>query len=187
MNAIPVDCAVDVGFTKCTTCGMRSGAVELSSLGRCPRCIKVASDAWQARVDAENAQIRAEQARGRRCVDLFGTGHWAHGHPHTPGCVQHVPPLRPRGAPMEDRAFSPANRLRGLAEAVYNAGEGQRNHMLNWAAYKAAEMVVSGELSRDLVSETLVQAGLAAGLTASEVGTGTGRGTVASGLRSGGA
>ena len=166
--------------------------VELSVLGRCLTCIKTASDAHELLVNATVHQIRIEQARGRRCVDLFGTGHWAHGSPHTPGCPQHVAVPAPPGAPPGGLAggtgaFSPVNRLRGLAEAVYNAGEGQRNHMLNWAAYKAAEMVVSGELSRDVVAETLVQAGLAAGLTTGEVGTGEGRGTVASGLRSGGA
>lgn len=170
----------------CTGCG--AAGVDLSSLGRCLRCIGAASHAWQALCDAESGRRRVEQASGRRCVDPFGTGVWVHGVPHTPGCSQHVAPSRPAGAPATpDRAFSPGNRLLGLSEAVRGAPEGQRNHMLNWAAYKAAEMVVSGELSRELVAETLVQAGLGAGLSASEVGTGTGRGTVASGLRSGGA
>jgi hypothetical protein len=55
-------------------------------------------------------------------------------------------------------------RLDALARTVASAKRGERNNVLNWAAYRAGEMVWLGQASADIVNEALWAAGRAAGL-----------------------
>jgi hypothetical protein len=68
--------------------------------------------------------------------------------------------------------------LGGLVRAVATAPAGQRNEVLNWAAYQAADHVIDGELVVEDAVAALTDAGLAAGLTEIEVTR-----TVRSGLK----
>ncbi|MGP3977872.1 bifunctional DNA primase/polymerase [Streptomyces sp. 8N114] len=79
-------------------------------------------------------------------------------------------------------AGSPVQRFRGLVEKVLDTEEGKRNEVLNWAAYRAAEIVKEGRLTREQVASALHAAGVSAGLDEREA-----RATVNSGLASGGA
>lgn len=76
---------------------------------------------------------------------------------------------------------SPAHRrLQGAAGRVATAPEGQRNHMLNWAAHAVAESVAAGDLSAlDAVTE-LAHAAARAGLDNAEA-----LATIRSGLAAG--
>lgn len=96
--------------------------------------------------------------------------------------------LRParRPAPGAGEPFvaagSPVGRLRGLVQMVLDTPEGKRNDMLNWAAYRAAEIVKEGRLNREQVAKALLAAGVCVGLEEREART-----AVKSGLTSGGA
>ena len=70
--------------------------------------------------------------------------------------------------------------LEGLAQRVECAREGERNKLLNWAAYKAGELVREGKINEHLAKERLTHAGLSAGLPLAEVMR-----TVRSGLEAG--
>ena len=59
---------------------------------------------------------------------------------------------------------SPGGALAGAARRVREAAQGERNHVLNWAAWVMAPRVASGELSESDVQAALLDAALAAGL-----------------------
>ena len=61
-------------------------------------------------------------------------------------------------------SYSSSRRLNGLAAFVANAPQGQRNCSLNWAAFRAGELVAAGDLDRDQVANALMRAARAAGL-----------------------
>lgn len=82
------------------------------------------------------------------------------------------PPAPPPRTPV---GGSPDRRLDGLARTVAAAPEGQRNTVLNWAAWQARELLDSA--GRDTVTCTLLAAAAACGLPEGEA-----RRTVASGL-----
>ena len=71
-------------------------------------------------------------------------------------------------------------RLGGLAGKVAMAPEGERNDVLNWAAYQAGQGIASGALDEARVRMVLAQAAERAGLTGHEIVR-----TIASGIRSG--
>src|SRR5688572_475291 len=56
------------------------------------------------------------------------------------------PPTPPRPRPAPPPAGSEPAALRGLVLAVAQAAEGQRNDLLNWAAYRAGEAAREGRL-----------------------------------------
>lgn len=70
--------------------------------------------------------------------------------------------------------------LAGLVNAVLAAEPGKRNHMLNWAAFRAGEHVMAGRMDYDEVCSALLDAGQDVGLTDREI-----VGTVRSGLAKG--
>ncbi|PZS03782.1 MAG: hypothetical protein DLM56_08220 [Pseudonocardiales bacterium] len=82
---------------------------------------------------------------------------------------------------MPGRAGNPRASLHGLVRTVLDAPAGQRNAILNWAAYNAASLI-SGGVDRVQVEMALHSAGLTAGLGEGEIIA-----TVRSGLDSGGA
>jgi hypothetical protein len=67
-----------------------------------------------------------------------------------------------------------------LAQRVECAREGDRNNLLNWAAFKAGEQVREGKIDERLAEDRLTHAGLSAGLPLPEVVR-----TVKSGLEAG--
>lgn len=79
-------------------------------------------------------------------------------------------------------AGSPAGRLRGLVQKVLDTPEGKRNDMLNWAAYKAAEIVRDGSVTSEQAVNALLAAGAHNGLDERET-----RKTITSALTAGGA
>jgi Bifunctional DNA primase/polymerase, N-terminal len=70
--------------------------------------------------------------------------------------------------------------LEGMARRLASAGKGQRNNLLNWAAFNAGALIREGKLSGALADHRLTQAALAAGLDISEI-----KATIASGFRGG--
>lgn len=71
-----------------------------------------------------------------------------------------------------------ARSLEGMARRLAGAAIGERNDVLNWAAYTAGGLIRQGKLGRELVTSRLTQAALAAGLELRAI-----RATIASGLR----
>ncbi|ADD43861.1 bifunctional DNA primase/polymerase [Stackebrandtia nassauensis] len=97
-----------------------------------------------------------------------------------------APVFRP--APMVSASASafaaPSNargRLAGLVSVVLSAPEGNRNDVLNWAAYKAADVIMTGAAPAEAVVAALADAAAHIGLAPAET-----RGTIRSGLRAGG-
>jgi hypothetical protein len=68
--------------------------------------------------------------------------------------------------------------VEGMARRVATAGKGNRNNILNWAAYKAGQLAREGKIGMNTVEARLTMAGLAAGLSLPEV-----KATLTSGLR----
>jgi len=75
-------------------------------------------------------------------------------------------------------AEAAARSLEGMARKLAAAGQGQRNNLLNWAAYTVGSLIREGKLSSVLADQRLTQAALAAGLTLPEI-----KATIASGFR----
>jgi hypothetical protein len=73
-----------------------------------------------------------------------------------------------------------ATALRREADAVANAGEGQRSDQLNRSAFALGTLVGGGALTFDAVTTALLDAALDAGLGYTEASR-----TIASGLRAG--
>jgi bifunctional DNA primase/polymerase-like protein len=89
---------------------------------------------------------------------------------------------RPRAAA---RSFTPSlsavaavRRLDGLARFVAGAPKGNRNNILNWAAFRAGELVRNNQIAAPAVIETLRSAAVASGLDPKSVTQ-----TIESGLR----
>jgi uncharacterized protein YidB (DUF937 family) len=74
---------------------------------------------------------------------------------------------RPMQRPQAQRY--PNGALGGVLRRVREASVGERNQLLNWAAFTLAQRVTSGELDSGLVQDELRQAALAAGLGETEV------------------
>lgn len=87
-------------------------------------------------------------------------------------------PHRPDSGARERAAFEAA--LADEVRKVSQAGEGQRNHTLNIAAFSLAQMVASGWGGQSEVDTALTEAALACGLRQPEI-----RKTIASGFASG--
>jgi hypothetical protein len=83
-----------------------------------------------------------------------------------------LPVARPTG-------YGPAALARE-AKTVAATGGGGRNHALNKAAFSLGQLIATGELTEDQVTEELTEAALRAGLTEAEAAR-----TIASGLRAG--
>lgn len=60
--------------------------------------------------------------------------------------------------------FSAVRRLDGLARFVAGAASGNRNHALNWASFRAAELVCQNKISAREVATALKAAAIRAGL-----------------------
>lgn len=91
--------------------------------------------------------------------------------------------LRPKAKPLpqfEPRMTSEVAQrsLEGMAKRLAGAGQGTRNDLLNWAAYRAGILVREGKLGASLVDQRLTQAALASGLPLPEI-----KATIASGIR----
>ena len=120
------------------------------------------------------------------------TGDGRFDHPLTPlpeGLASRVrppvaPPARKPVVTPWTRTGVSRGRLQGLVQTVLDAGDGERNDKLHWAAKKAGEMVAAREVDERIVVDILADAGRAIGLTANEIGDAT-KGTIASGLRKG--
>ena len=82
-------------------------------------------------------------------------------------CRKRPPPLRPQLAPRDARDAG-ARRLLALVEFVADAREGQRNSRLFWAACRAEEAVMAGEMPAGVAFLALEQAAVAIGLPAVE-------------------
>lgn len=89
-----------------------------------------------------------------------------------------APAHRPETGARERAAFEAA--LADEVRKVTQAGEGQRNHTLNIAAFSLAQMVASGWGGQSEVDTALTEAALACGLRQPEI-----RKTIASGFASG--
>ena len=79
-----------------------------------------------------------------------------------------------------DLSASGPRSLNGLAKRVANSIEGERNVILNWAAYRAGQLAQTGACSIDVARMQLTAAALDAGLTSQEIDS-----TLTSGLRAG--
>ena len=130
-----------------------------------------------------------------RHIELRGRGTC----PGSPGYeIRHAPsvlPLLPRwlaaiaGPPPVpvtirpgDGGASPANRLHGIIERLLEAGEGERNHLLYWAAGCMGELVAGGSLGQPAAEKILLDGAAEIGLLA-EDGEGAVMATITSGLR----
>ena len=92
-----------------------------------------------------------------------------------------MPKARP--SPVFEPLRSPlaaVRRLDGLARFVAGAASGNRNAALNWASFKAAELVRENQLGTSEVVGTLLSAALSAGLDNREISA-----TIESGLSAG--
>lgn len=95
--------------------------------------------------------------------------------------IARLTPPKPRNLPKFEPAATAegAERsLEGMARRLAGASVGHRNNLLNWAAFRAGDLVRQGKLGPGAVSTRLTQAALAAGLALPEV-----QATIASGLR----
>jgi hypothetical protein len=106
--------------------------------------------------------------------------------PFTMGDVVHGlsddPAYAPRPAPVRLRSVSRAPQaLAGLARVVRESPVGERNHRLNWAAYRAGEHAADGKLDPTLAEDELLAAAVAVGLNEREALR-----TIASGLTAAG-
>ena len=92
--------------------------------------------------------------------------------------------VRPKDpdVPGNDLIATPdtSRRITALAGAVATAQEGNRNHLLNWAAHRAGRLVGAGIIDEHQAREQLTQAALRAGLTRQETDA-----TITSGLTAG--
>jgi hypothetical protein len=160
----------------CIVCGRPDD--NLSSLARCWDCIRAASDAWSAHVEAARAASTVEPAADR-AADRWGD-FWDRHH-RLPLFLRNRPePLRlappPGGPPASPRAVEA--RFSGLLRTVNDAPEGSRNDRLHWAACRVGEMVAAGELpDPGRAVDALAQVAAGTGLTPREI-----RGTIRSGL-----
>lgn len=79
-----------------------------------------------------------------------------------------VTKFKPPKAPQFERAVRTSTEaalsLERLSQRVASAAVGERNNMLNWAAYQAGILVQQGRLSPAIVTSRLTQAALSAGL-----------------------
>jgi hypothetical protein len=77
---------------------------------------------------------------------------------------------RTPGAPPAPsrQAARPGARMRGLLATVRGGQPGDRNNPLYWASRRAAEMIATGQISREDAEEPLVAAALEAGLRGGE-------------------
>jgi hypothetical protein len=91
------------------------------------------------------------------------------------------PPAKTSTTPREPRrAADPGATLAGLSRVVREATTGERNHKLNWAAFRAGEHIADGELDAADAEDELIAAALDAGLGEAEA-----RRTIQSGLNAG--
>lgn len=75
-------------------------------------------------------------------------------------------------------ADSARRSLEGMASRLASAGSGQRNNILNWAAFNAGRLVREGKIGPSEVQSRLLQAALSCGLPVPEA-----QATINSGLR----
>jgi hypothetical protein len=92
------------------------------------------------------------------------------------------PPAVPASSRQRTALRSTDAAITGILRAIADATEGNRNSVLNWAAYRMGERVTAGNLSRRDAESLLIGAALAAGLTRIEANR-----TIASGLKGAGA
>ena len=104
-------------------------------------------------------------------LDAFSVGDVVHG-------LADDPAYAPRPVPMRRACVSDASQaLAGLARVVRESPVGERNHRLNWAAYRAGEHVADGKLDPATAEDELLDAAVEAGLSEREAMR-----TIASGL-----
>ncbi len=85
--------------------------------------------------------------------------------------------ITPRFEPVQSADYAEKS-LEGMAKRLASADQGNRNNILNWAAFKAGGLVRQGKLAASTVEGRLMQAALAVGLTLAET-----RATIASGIQ----
>src|SRR5271166_3743069 len=118
-------------------------------------------------------------AAGLRCLDQSPPAPWP------AWLTKAVLPPAPR--PAERRAYITTHSnadaaITGILQKVSQAQEGSRNTMLNWAAYRMGERVLSGQIGRGEAEKLLAEAARACGLTKIPADR-----TIASGLNGAGA
>jgi hypothetical protein len=77
-----------------------------------------------------------------------------------------VPPPYSRGIESSDRLL--VAKVSGLAHALANSPEGNRNSLCNWAGYSMRPLVASGQVDGERVAFTLARAATSAGLSFAE-------------------
>ena len=107
-------------------------------------------------------------------LDVFEMRDVVGGLPDPPPKTSVTPGLPPR------RPADPGCTLAGLGRVVREAPVGERNHKLNWAAFRAGEHIAAGELGAGDAEGELLAAALDAGLGEAES-----RRTIQSGLDAG--
>ena len=70
----------------------------------------------------------------------------------------------PPPAPALLSSANPDAKIDGIIRAIVGARQGERNHLLFWAACRLAELVTAGALERDLAFDIAVEAASRAGL-----------------------
>lgn len=113
--------------------------------------------------------------------EWYGDGTFNHPLPRWP--TQWLPINRPAESPpaVPRPVDAPSDAtLAGLVRYVTDALVGERNHHLNWSAYRAGEHIAKGKLDSRDAAAALYDAGIAAGLTPRETIA-----TITSGLNSG--
>ena len=78
------------------------------------------------------------------------------------------PPSIVRTGARSSMVFGSSRRIAALCDAVRAAPVGERNATLNWAAFRMADVVTAGVISRGLAHDALVESALEAGLSISE-------------------
>lgn len=184
---------------------MRRLIAEHGPLGA-PAWVETA-DGWHAYFTDPDGQTPSSTGRIGPGVDVKGQGGYvlAPGAIHPTGAIYQwwrdrppgvmpawlrelasTPRVTPSPSPPPQRADG-GKRLEGLARVVEDTPPGAgRNHALNWAAYRAAELIAAAEVDEHTVRQRLYQAADACGLTTDpDDGPAAVNRTIDSGLRAG--
>lgn len=124
---------------------------------------RAATDAARIMRPIGSLNHKHNPARPVKCVrlelDVFSVREIVHGLPDDPAYAPRPAPARRTFAGRET-----ATPLAGLARVVREAPVGERNHRLNWAAYRAGEHVADGKLDHDMAEGELLAAAVDVGL-----------------------
>jgi hypothetical protein len=126
---------------------------------------RASTDAARVMRPAGSLNHKHDPARLVECVRLELTTFKA---AQVVGGLDDDPRYVPRPTPPAPRVVDGGSALAGLVRVVREAEVGQRNHKLNWAAYRAGEHAAEGTLDADQARAELLVAALDAGLSEPE-------------------